>query len=84
MRVGLAELKARFTEMRIDWLGEEDRFSVMIGDVEVLKAVIMDFKDWGPQRIQVSISTDEHKVTAKAALTDDEDEASISVPPSRP
>jgi hypothetical protein len=79
----LSRLKSRFTEMRIDWLEEEDQISVMVGDVEVLVAVVMAFSNWGPHRIQVSITDDshvhEHKVEAKAALTQEEDEAAISL-----
>lgn len=83
IRSTLDRLQQSLTVMRLDYLAEEDQFSVMVGDVNALRLVLYDLRDWGPQRIQVSIvddeSLDDHLVKVEAALTEDEDEASISI-----
>jgi hypothetical protein len=78
----LTELKAQFTEMRLDWMhdgpaGEGDGFRVMVGDVEALKAVILKLKGWGPQKIQVTLTDD--RLSGEVWLGEEEDGCSISV-----
>jgi hypothetical protein len=79
----LGELKRQFTELRIDWFEDEDRWSVMVDSVEVFIQVLDRCRQHTLLEITCQFDGDDD-VHGKLMLDDEEEERSeISFPMSK-
>lgn len=74
--VDLGDLKSQFTGLRIDWIDDGDTLSVMVGDVEVFKAVILKLQWCALLSVTCSFDKDE-QIGGRMVLDDEYEENSV-------
>ena len=86
--VDLGELKCKYTEMRMDYLSDEDGIHIMIGDVEVFMSVIGSMMNVigivAERPIKITVQFDAGPVRGELVLDEEGDEKTEIDLPDKP